>query len=207
MPRSILPIALLLTFILQGCIPVDNTPNTTVVQPVNMHGDSTAEEVALPTNGDNDDNAAQFGATMGENAIANIQIQIQPQENGDFQLVGSLGLNATLHFEEDLWNLEGTVTFPTTGFALGEPYLLPLESRYFGGATEETHKPEEDSEDSRPLALLNIPVIWPNAESAREPNTQTTPLRGRFILEEDYRFVATFITQIQAKTIQPEVGA
>ena len=196
-PLSKYLFAILLIPVLLGCIPVDDIDlsanENAIVEPLDAHGKSTGEVENLPTKTEGanpEQHIAQIGAARGENAIKNTEIQIATLEGGGFHLTGSLDLDATLVYMDNVWVLEGSVTFPSTGFDVGVIYALPLKTIRFGPTKAQKITDDLD------MAMLNIPIQWPDPTLETAPNKTPTPIAGRFSFAPELSFTATFITEI-----------
>ncbi len=92
----------------------------------------------------------------------NAPVTMTPLPDGTgFQLVGAYDLKATLvRGAADQWVLQGTLQFPTGGFAVGEPSLMAMGDVVIHG-NEDVKLQESTSH-----VLLQIPIQLPAAGAA-----------------------------------------
>jgi hypothetical protein len=139
---------------------------------------ATGENPQAPEPGKKETHAADiFMPTLEETQDEgfSIGVQLWPAEKGKgFDVSGSMGLSGTIELvegAEENWVFKGSITFPTGGYTLGEPFLVPLGAERM---------------------VINLPITLPNPSAMVTQAQETRPFEYRFNAPEHVFFQVTF---------------
>jgi len=107
-------------------------------------------------------------------------ITVRPEPDGSYTVSGGDGIKGVIKPQvagSDSWVFDGTITFPLTGYTVGEPFAANLGAspNMPAGAIA----PSPDGREA-PMTTLTIPFKYPPNVQQAEATPQTTPLHFTF---------------------------
>ena len=124
------------------------------------------------------------GAEMPASTNAAASVEPAPDGNG-YLVSGSYGLAGTIQRGAAGWLLNATFTFPTGGYAVGEPFITALEKT--------VQDPAKDLVDFRGSVIINIPIGMPPKDAVVTQALQEVPLSLTIPAHEEATFMVLLV--------------
>lgn len=172
-------------FVASGCIPSSAPAPEAVPAPPPA---PAVVEAPAPAPAEPGQASLHFDSRPVEEMNASVSMTPLPDGTG-FQLSGTYGLKATLvRGATDQWVLQGTIEFPTGGYALGEPSLMPMGDVIVNG--------NEDVQlrQSTTHVLLQIPIQVPAADAVVTQALESAPINTVITAPHDAVFMVLLVS-------------
>ncbi len=147
-----------------------------------------APPLVNPVTQSSQDGVSQMQMDMAGSVGVNVEVAVTPMEGAaGFSISGSYGLEGNIARPDpnaERWQLTGSFTFPTSGFAVGKPLVIPIQTmllapgkaRLEGGTNE---------------FLIQIPVSLPQTQAGLSQEEVNVPVATTIFADKDAKFTVT----------------